>query len=848
MPSPQESHAEFGLRTNNKNDRIALRGVRLRCRAAGMSARTTLEQTFVNLEPKDIEAVYTFPLPEAAAVCGFEVVFFDKIFTGVVEESDQAIEQYDEAIAQGHGAYLLEQNRPDVFTVRVGNLKPRQAVTIRLTCVQDLEIVDRAIRLAFPTTIAPRYVSGAGTDPLDTMIDGHALNPPHVLSVPYGLTMDVEIDLGKSLTGIKSPSHEIAVKRLSCHPERSEEPALSLPKGSGRERRSHSPTPDMASNFDGRCFAGAQHDNGGVWKVSLAGATTEMDRDVVLELELAKEQEPFAISTPGPNGERFLAVTFVPQFEDEDFDGDDAAPQETVFVLDCSGSMMGESIEQARAALECCLRAMSAGDTFNACRFGSTYEMLAPEPLAYSQETLNRALAFVRQTADLGGTELYAPLEEILSARPARGSRNLVLLTDGQVSNEPAVIELARRHRARNRIFTFGIGPACSAFLVKGLARVTGGAAEFITPGERIEDKVLRTFGQIASPPVTDVELELANADAEIAPKEIPAVFESDAVRLYARLPGRTPETITLRCKTPAGPRSWTVPVRESTEARDTLPTFWARAMIRSIEDNSGLAASAAGKLPEPDRARLLDLSRRYNLLCSLTSFIAVEHRSLEDRAQGKPAVRRVPVMLAQDWGGVEEKLLGGALPAMASLCMAPAPAPAAPSAKYRSIARRMATPPAGGGIAKAAGFVGGLFKKLADSAPRQKLEQEEIAATDAAPPGDDLIDLLSHQLADGAFAIPAGLSAVNPDEVALLLDPQLHNLPAGARSSVVQTFAALLLLRARFADRQPTWKRAARKAVKWLTKALGVNADRVEELLVDLEARAPSGRGRTTT
>src|SRR5687767_15955529 len=106
----------IALRTPNPNDRIALRGVRVRSRLAGMSQRTTVEQTFVNLEPQAVEAIYTFPLPEHAAVCGFEVVTGDRVLTGVVEESEKAIEQYEEAIGDGHAAYALEQVRPDVFT------------------------------------------------------------------------------------------------------------------------------------------------------------------------------------------------------------------------------------------------------------------------------------------------------------------------------------------------------------------------------------------------------------------------------------------------------------------------------------------------------------------------------------------------------------------------------------------------------------------------------------------------------------------------------------------------------------------------------------------------------------
>src|SRR6266550_1396277 len=100
--------ARIGLRSARETDRIALRGVRIVARVAGMSVKATVEQTFVNLEAEAIEAVYTFPLSDGAAVCGFEVVFFDKVFTGVVEETDRAIRQYDDAIADGHGAYLLE--------------------------------------------------------------------------------------------------------------------------------------------------------------------------------------------------------------------------------------------------------------------------------------------------------------------------------------------------------------------------------------------------------------------------------------------------------------------------------------------------------------------------------------------------------------------------------------------------------------------------------------------------------------------------------------------------------------------------------------------------------------------
>ncbi|HEX8915916.1 MAG TPA: VIT and VWA domain-containing protein, partial [Humisphaera sp.] len=343
MPRTAE-HDGLALRTENPADRVALRGVRLLARLAGMSLRATVEQTFVNLEDRAIEAVYTFPLPESAAVCGFEVVTADRVLTGTVEEQEQAEERYEQAVSQRHGAFLAEQHRPDVFSVRVGNLKPRQAATIRLTYVCPLERVDKQIRVAFPTTVAPRYSTATATDPVDAAIDGDALNPPHVLAVPYGLTLHAEIDLGRELVGVFSPSHPI----------------------------------DVSPVADGKTV------------VTLAGGLAEMNRDLVLTLRLAKEAEPQVQAAAGPDGANYLAVTFVPEFDESELG--EPSPTETVFVLDCSGSMMGDSIAQAKAALELCLRSLNPGDAFNVCRFGSSFELMASEPVPYTQATLDQAL------------------------------------------------------------------------------------------------------------------------------------------------------------------------------------------------------------------------------------------------------------------------------------------------------------------------------------------------------------------------------------------------------------------------------------------------------------------------
>ena len=776
--------------------RVALRGVRVTSRVGALSHRTTVEQTFVNEEPRAVEAVYTFPLPEQAAVCGFEVVTGDRVLTGKIEESEKAIEQYDDAIAQGDAAYMLERDRPDVFTVRVGNIKPRQAATIRITYVAPLDRVDKSVRLAFPTTVAPRYVAQSGVDPIDAIVDGEALNPPHVLCVPYGLSLEVDVRLAQRVKSITSKTHDVSVW----------------------------------TNEDDRSQ-----------RVMLVGGIAQMDRDVVIEIELAREHEPSVEVARGRDPrESFVAVSFVPEFDVSDLD--QPAPAETVFVLDCSGSMQGASIAQATAALELCLRSLSRGDVFNICRFGSTFEMMSSEPLAYSDATLRRALDYIAQPADLGGTELMAPLQAILRAPPSVGRvRQVILLTDGQVSNEPAIVALARQHRATSRIFTFGIGSASSAFLVKGLARATGGAAEFIAEGERIDDKVLRTFGRIASPMLSDVAVDWGSADVQTL-AELPPVFDGDVFTVFGRVQGRLPESVTLRCLVGAKQQNWTVRVPQAAhDDGSVIATMWARRMIQSLEEVNDIRRSAGRGAADVSRERklLMDLSKEFGLLCSLTTYIAVEHRSEKERNEGAPELRRVPVMLAHGWGGLMERGAVAAAPA-AALYDSPIGFQC-----LKGLATLDCTTDQRAAQASAPRRRGpGLLKRMTEKCAGSP----SVRDTDRpAGPRAQLHAILAMQSADGWFgwsdAIDHVGGALVKDwdnarrDVQQSVDALPPN-PAASAERVWRTAIILLLLRTRFADQRSSWRRAHDKAARWLAEIVRKDPQQTELWLTSLEPK----------
>ncbi|CAG8540533.1 19471_t:CDS:2 [Racocetra fulgida] len=179
-----------------------------------MISETTVYQTYKNTESNTIEAIYKFPLHEATAVCGFEAEIDGKRkIKGVVKEAKQAAKEYDKAIQQGQGAYLLEQHQPDIFQCSVGNITTGQTVVIKITYVTELKHDAEAekVRFVFPTAIAPRYGS-SGYSPAN---DGKKLIPDAISyssEANYYLDIAIICRMTSVIRSIESPSHHISTE------------------------------------------------------------------------------------------------------------------------------------------------------------------------------------------------------------------------------------------------------------------------------------------------------------------------------------------------------------------------------------------------------------------------------------------------------------------------------------------------------------------------------------------------------------------------------------------------------------------------------------------------------------
>jgi Ca-activated chloride channel family protein len=675
------------LRTTS-GEPVPLLGVSLGGEVFGAHARLVLRQRYKNRESKPIEAVYTFPIPSDATLVGFAMECEGRRIEAEVKEREEAFATYDEAIAKGHGAALLEQERPNVFTASVGNLLPDEETVVEVMFLQKLTADEGALRLMIPTLVAPKYMPGApsgdrtghGAAPPTNVVPDADRISPKIGDVRYGLSMDVLFDLGREVT-IESPSHAISTI------------------GDGPMRK----------------------------RVTFASPTVALDRDIVLVAEGAPGVAAGVVCDKPAGEEGTFALTIVPDLFEAKKRSKGRA---VVFVVDVSGSMAGASIEQAKRAMHLCLRHLSEGDLFDILPFSSSFSHFSAQSaggrgggadmIPFTQTTLRQADAYVESLQANGGTEMLAPLSaaaRLLSG--LRRDRVIVLLTDGQVGNEAQIVEEISKQADGARVYTFGIGTNVSDVLLRGLAKRTKGAVEFIHPGERIDEKVTAQFARATAARASGVTLKWTGADAgEVAPADPPALVDGEPWSVYGRYEQPGIGKVEIRGTLGGENFYMEVPLELAASAsRPALTSLWAGARVRDLEE---VDASTLGRRAELHKKRIVDLCVRFGIASKYASFVVVEKRSGDRRSQGMPETRAVPVNAPAGWamfgkGSVDQNMRtrAGTVPMQARMSMAmpgragmpagpPVPRSPAPAAAARSAgayvpadhAYRMAPPP----------------------------------------------------------------------------------------------------------------------------------------------------------
>eukprot|EP00741_Cyanophora_paradoxa_P006049 tig00000981_g5867.t1 len=579
-------YAMSGLFSKSADLRVPLKAVAVTGRVDGFFCQVTVEQTYENDGAAPIEAVYRFPLPEGAAVSGFEVEVAGRRVVGAVREKEAAAEEYARALARGGGGYLLEEESPEIFTASVGNLPPGGRCALRVTYAAELPCgADGVVRFSLPTTVAPRYA------PASPRAGGGGGAAPDVqplavaADVPYRMSAALEVEMPSDLAAVASPSH----------------PAALQVEMRGRRAR-----------------------------VRLS-RDQPLDGAVVLQIAQREPHAARAWAERGPDGTCALAVALCPEWGDEE-----EARGEYLFLVDRSGSMRGAKIEQSRNALQLMLRSLPVGSRFNLLGFGSRFVRLFEESRDYGDASAAAAAAHVSQIqADLGGTELLLPLEAVFAGPPdPLFPRQVFILTDGEVSNTEQVIRLVRRHAAEARVFSVGIGSGASEHLVRGVARAGGGQAEFIGDGERVEGAVLRQLRRAAQPSLA-APPSTGAARRPAGPARPPPLLPGD--RLVVA--GGARRAVGAR----AGGAGGGARVAAGGAGGGAGPAGGQQRAARARR------ALLAGRTEAEVAAGVLGVALRHGLASSRTAFVAVEERPGAAPASEPMRLALVPALLPRD-------------------------------------------------------------------------------------------------------------------------------------------------------------------------------------------------------
>ena len=558
----------------------------VRMSVAGMVARVSVAQRFVNPTPEWREGVYVFPLPENAAVDHLQMRIGERVVDGVIRERGEARRTYEAAKAEGRKTSLVEQERPNLFTTSVANIGPGEEVIVAIEYQQTLRYDEGTFRLRFPLAVTPRYIpgmpvaataGGTGWSPATHAVpDADRVTPPLAdrrdgYVNPVAIAID--LDAGFPLARLASTHHAMRIEELPGHRFR-----LALADG---------PVP-AARDFEL------------AWTPDVGAAPAT------------------ALFTETKGGKTYALLMALPPAAA----ATDATrpPREVTYIVDTSGSMEGVSIAQARDALLLALDRLQPGDTFNVIEFNSTAAALFTAPMPVDPATLGRAKQFVSGLRARGGTEMLAALELALSGpREAPGLRQVVFLTDGAVGNEDAILRLVHDALGDRRLFTVGIGPAPNAFFMTKAAQFGRGTYTYVSDVREVKEKMTALIRKLESPALTDIAVDWP-AGADAWPRVVPDLYAGEPVVVVAQFNANPAGGNVMVTGRRAGATWGSLLSAASPTPAPGVGVLWARAKIDALMD-AGRRGADANEI----RAAVVDVALTHHLVSRYTSLVAVD-------------------------------------------------------------------------------------------------------------------------------------------------------------------------------------------------------------------------------
>lgn len=549
----------------------------------GYIASVNVTQQFQNPYDSKIEASYVFPLPQNAAVNEFVMTVGDRKIRGIIREKEKARQIYETAKAQGHVASLMTQQRPNIFTQKVANIEPGKQIDIEIRYFNTLRYDDGAYEFVFPMVVGPRFNPSPG-DGIGAVARGDHGTSGQSTEVQYlapnersghDVSVTVNINAGIQIEDVNCINHAIETKDSSP------------------------------------CYR----------TVTLTGNDRIANKDFVLRYQVASDRIKTAMLThEDANGQYFTMMVYPPK----SLASVQRSPMEMVFVLDCSGSMRGAPMNQAKAAIRHALNSLTERDTFQLIRFSNNASQLGSEPVLATQENVQRGLTYLDSLSGTGGTQMIEGIKAALDFPHDEGRFRLVsFMTDGYIGNEQQILTTLHQKLGSSRIFSFGVGSSPNRFLMNRMASLGRGAVAYLSLNDDAVKVVDRFHDQISHPAMTDLAIDWGNMNVtDVYPSRLPDLIVGRPVVLTGRFTGE-PGTVKINGRVDMEPAAFSVAIddEEGSQKHDGIAAVWARLKIKDLMLQKAEVPAAAEEI----ELAVTQTALAYNLMSNFTSFVAVD-------------------------------------------------------------------------------------------------------------------------------------------------------------------------------------------------------------------------------
>ena len=566
-------------------DRLPLKDTRVDVAITGVIADVTVRQVYENRGARPIHTRYVFPASTRAAVYGLTMTVGNVRTVATIREREKAVQEFEAAKREGKSASLLEQSRPNVFTMKLANVLPGDTIIVELKYTELLVPTDGVYEFVYPTVVGPRYSEKS---------EREASAADQFVKAPYTQQGELPrsefhlagvVSTGVPVRDLVSPSHQLTIR--STAPHRAE---MTL--------------------ADSERFSG--------------------NRDFILRYGLAGQEITSGLLLYKGSDENFFLLLAEPP---KVVQPDQIPPREYIFVLDVSGSMYGFPLDTAKQLMNDLAGVLRPNDAFNVVLFADGADRFSPTSVPATRANLTRAMQFIGRRNGGGGTRLRAALEDAVAIhRQPEMSRSVVLVTDGYIDAESDVFDYVRANLDDVNFFAFGIGSSVNRFLIEGLARAGLGEPFIVTePGEAAEAaRRLRRY--IDTPVLTGIDVTFRGFAAyDVEPAKVPDLFASRPIVVFGKWRGDADGSIEISGKTGRGAYHESIAVSPAyaDASHSALRYLWARTRIAQLSD------FGPGATRDEHVAEITSLGLTYGLLTRYTSFIAVQEivRTTEDAA-----------------------------------------------------------------------------------------------------------------------------------------------------------------------------------------------------------------------